>query len=194
MLSISNYKMTHISKDIQTATEILTREGIGILATDTLYGIVGSALYPEVVERIYNVKKRNNAKPLIVLIAKIEDIEQFSIILSEKLITDLNNYWPGPYSILLPVTSDKFEYLHRGTNKIAFRLPNKPNLIKTLIKTGPLVAPSANIEGIPPAKTIQEAQNYFGDKVDFYIDEGSIENKASTILSFNGNKIIIERE
>lgn len=186
--------MTHISKDIQTATEILTREGIGILATDTLYGIVGSALYPEVVERIYNVKKRNNAKPLIVLIAKIEDIEQFSIILSEKLITDLNNYWPGPYSILLPVTSDKFEYLHRGTNKIAFRLPNKPNLIKTLIKTGPLVAPSANIEGIPPAKTIQEAQNYFGDKVDFYIDEGSIENKASTILSFNGNKIIIERE
>lgn len=194
MLSISNYKMTHISKDIQTATEILTREGIGILATDTLYGIVGSALYPEVAERIYNVKKRNNAKPLIVLIAKIEDIEQFGIILSEKLITDLNNYWPGPYSILLPVTSDKFEYLHRGTNKIAFRLPNKPNLIKTLIKTGPLVAPSANIEGMPPAKTIQEAQNYFGDKVDFYINEGNIENKASTILSFNGNKIIIERE
>lgn len=179
--------------DLQTAAEILEQGGVGVLATDTLYGIVGSALSSETVERIYALKQRNHTKPLIVLIAQVEDLEQFGVVLSEKLITQLKQYWPGPYSILLPVIDDQFEYIHRGTDQIAFRIPDKPELLQLLEQTGPLVAPSANMEGMPPAKTTQEARNYFGTDVDFYVDEGECNNKASTILSFDGDEIAIER-
>ena len=180
--------------DIETAIEILTQGGVGVLATDTLYGLVGSALSSETVDRIYALKQRNHTKPLIVLIAQIEDVEQFGVILSEKLIEQLKQYWPGPYSILLPTIDDQFEYIHRSTDQIAFRLPDKPELIEVLMQTGPLVAPSANMEGMPPATTLKEARNYFGTDVDFYVDGGERKNKASTLLSFDGENVVIERE
>src|SRR3989338_7413332 len=122
---------------------------VGILPTDTLYGIVGSALLPETVERIYTLKERDPQKPLIVLVADFDD-------------------------------------LHRGLGTIAFRLPDKEELRKLLREAGPIVAPSANIEGQPPAQTIEQAQKYFGTAVDFYIDGGEIDGKPSTILDLCG--------
>lgn len=180
--------------DIQSAAEILKQGGVGVLATDTIYGLVGSALSSSTVDRVYALKQRNHTKPLIVLIAQIEDVEQFGVILSEKLKTELEQYWPGPYSILLPTIDDQFEYIHRGTDQIAFRIPDKPDLLEVLKQTGPLVAPSANMEGMPPAKNIHEARSYFGTDVNFYVDEGELKNKASTILSFDGENVVIERE
>src|SRR5204863_149383 len=70
---------------------------------------------------------------------------------------------------------EKFEYLHRGTNTLALRLPKDESLQNLLKKTGPLIAPSANVEGLPPAKNITDAKKYFGDGVDLYIDGGEIE-------------------
>ena len=130
------------------------------MPTDTLYGVVGSAMWSDTVERVYRVKKRNTQKPLIVLISSIDDVQNFEIDnLGEDQMKVLAHYWPGPTSILLPCSSSKFEYLHRGTGSIAFRLPNKKDLIDLLRETGPLVAPSANVEGEKPAATIAEAQN-----------------------------------
>jgi L-threonylcarbamoyladenylate synthase len=179
---------------IHSAVEILKRGGTGVLATDTLYGLVGSAFSSEAVERIYKLKKRNSLKPFIVLVSCVEDLEKFGIALTAKLIAQLKRYWPGPYSILLPVVSEKFAYIHRGTNRVAFRIPDKDDLLDVLAQTGPLVAPSANIEGKPPAQTISEARKYFGADVDFYVDEGERKNKASTILFFDGDGVVTERK
>ncbi|OGZ07859.1 MAG: threonylcarbamoyl-AMP synthase [Candidatus Lloydbacteria bacterium RIFCSPLOWO2_01_FULL_50_20] len=161
---------------------------VGILPTDTLYGIVGSALLPETVERIYTLKERDPQKPLIVLVADIDDLERFGVVLSDRLSAHLNTYWPGPYSIILPTADDDFDYLHRGLGTIAFRLPDKEELRKLLREAGPIVAPSANIEGQPPAQTIEQAQKYFGTAVDFYIDGGEIDGKPSTILDLCGEE------
>jgi L-threonylcarbamoyladenylate synthase len=180
--------------DIRSAVEILKKGGVGVLATDTLYGLVGSAFSSEAVDRVYKLKQRDRAKPFIVLVSCIEDLEKFGIALTAKLIEKLKQYWPGPYSILLPVASERFAYLHRGTHRIAFRLPDKKDLLEILQQTGPLVAPSANLEGMPPAQNIEEARNYFGANVDFYVDGGEFKNKASTILSFEGDEIFIKRK
>ncbi|MEK7118202.1 MAG: L-threonylcarbamoyladenylate synthase [Patescibacteria group bacterium] len=172
---------------------ILNNGGIGVLPTDTLYGLVGSALLPKTVERIYKVKERSLDKPLIVLIDDIEEVEQFGVVLSEKLIAQLHDYWPGAYSIILPTIDEEFFYLNHGSGTIAFRLPDKDDLRELLRKTGPVAAPSANVEGRPPARTIEEAQKYFGADVDFYIDGGELGGKPSTILDLTEDELRIVR-
>ena len=180
--------------DTETAAEIVHTGGVGIFPTDTIYGLVGSALLPETIDRIYDLKQRDTRKQLLVLISEISDLEQFGVILSEELIGELKSYWPGPYSIVLPIIDEQFEYLHRGHDTIAFRLPDNDELINLLRDTGPLVAPSANPEGMPPAKNLDEARRYFGTSIDFYVDGGELNNKPSTILRLGDDGIEIVRE
>jgi L-threonylcarbamoyladenylate synthase len=182
------------SNDIRSVVEILKKGGVGVMATDTIYGIVGSAFSSEAVSRLYKLKQRDSAKPFIVLVSCVEDLEKFGILLTAKLVEKLKQYWPGPHSIILPVADQRLAYIHRGTHRIAFRVPAKKDLLKVLEQTGPLVAPSANTEGMPPAQTILEVRNYFGAEADFYVDEGEIKNKPSTILSLEGDEVVVKRK
>lgn len=174
--------------------KILSGGGVGVLLTDTLYGIVGRALDKKVVERIYRMKDRNSKKPLIVLISSVNDLKLFGIAVDEDLRKKLNKLWPGAVSIILPCKLMKFEYIHRGTKSIAFRLPKKQSLIKILKRTGPLVAPSANPEGAPPAKNLKEAKEYFGDGADFYRGGGTPRKTPSTIVRMSGANLEIIRK
>lgn len=169
----------------EEVVDILRSGGVGVLPTDTLYGLVASALDVDAVSRVYELKRRSPEKPLIVLVADIDDVEQFGVILSDTLRAQCASYWPGPYSLLLPVIDDTFEYLHRGTAAIAFRIPDDENLRAVLRETGPLVAPSANTEGDRPAATIADARRYFGSDADFYVDAGVLDNQPSTILGIS---------
>ncbi len=155
---------------------------VGVLPTDTLYGLVGSALIPETVEKIYEIKKRSPEKPLIVLISSIDDLERFGVVVSDALRIRLEEFWPGPVSIILPTIDETFEYLSRGQGTIAFRLPDNDELLEFLAATGPLVAPSANPEGLPPAETIAEAKEYFGDSANFYLEGGQKHGKPSRLV------------
>lgn len=164
------------------AVKILKEGGVGVMPTDTLYGLVGSAFSKEAINRIYEIKKRNKNKKLIILISTLDDLKKFKVVLNQKQKEILNKYWPGKVSIIL--------------NKIAFRLPArntfinvgrpvKKSLIELLKKTGPLVAPSANPEGEKPAENIKEAKNYFGDTVDFYISGGRLKGQPSKLIKIN---------
>src|SRR3989344_946084 len=124
--------------------KILKNGGVGILPTDTIYGIVGSALNKQVVERIYKLRRRSQEKPMITLISSLDDLQNFSITLIPEQKEKLNKLWPNPLSIILECKNDEFFYLHRGTNSSAFRMPSDQSLLDLLNSTGPLVAPSAN--------------------------------------------------
>lgn len=177
-------------------TQLLKNEGVGVLGTDTIYGLVGSALSKKTVERIYQLKKRAPSKPFIILISSIEDLKLFEINFDHdpQTINHLQSLWPNPVSVILPCKDKKFKYLHRETKTLAFRIPNKLNLLEILKQTGPLVAPSANPEGLPPTQTIKEAKKYFGDNIDFYLDEGKIISQSSTLIEIKNNKINILRQ
>ena len=178
----------------ETAIEFLAEGGMGVLPTDTLYGLVTTALDPDAVERVYKIKQRDGNKPLIVLISDLEQVEQFGIVLDDALIEQLHSYWPGKYSIVLPTVDDQYEYLSCGTDTIAFRLPDNDELRELIRAVGPLVAPSANPEGYPPATTVDEAQKYFGSDVDFYVDGGTLDGKASTLLRIENGEVEVIRE
>lgn len=162
----------------------LKNDGVGVIPTDTIYGLVGSAYSKKAVEKIYKVKNRNKKKPFIVLISSISDLEKFGI---KKIFPILNEVWPGKVSVVLPCILPKLKYLHRGTKSIAFRLPDNKALISILNITGPLVAPSANPEGLKPAENIKQAKEYFDKNVDFYLSGGTLKNKSSTLIKINKN-------
>jgi L-threonylcarbamoyladenylate synthase len=165
---------------------ILCGGGVGIIPTDTLYGIVGQALKRNTVERIYQLKRRSPLKPFIILIGDISDLKQFGITADNTLKTVLDQYWPGPVSVIMDCSDPNLEYLHRGTNTLAFRLPAKPELTELLRMTGPLVAPSANPEGKLPAKNIDDAKAYFDGQIDFCI-KGQVNTKPSKIIKITSD-------
>lgn len=173
---------------------ILKHDGVGVIPTDTLYGIIGGAFSKRAVERIYEIKGRDEGKPFIILISSLSDLKKFGIELDAQQKKFLKAVWPGPVSVILPCAQKSFSYLHRGHKSLAFRMPKNALLEKLLKKTGPLVAPSANPQSKKPAETIQDAQKYFGEAVDFY--SGSVVKKGnpSTIISFQNGKLEILRE
>lgn len=176
------------------AIKNLRRGKIGIIPTDTLYGLVGQALEKKIVERIYDVRQRTPEKPLIILIAALDDLKLFGIKVDRQMKAILEKYWPGQVSVILPCKYKKFHYLHRGTGGLAFRLPANESLREILLQTGPLVAPSANHEGKKPAINLAAARKYFGDRVDFYYGSGRLQSPPSTLIKIIRGKIEVMRE
>jgi L-threonylcarbamoyladenylate synthase len=171
----------------------LQKGSIAVMPTDTIYGILGIALNKKTVERIYKLKGRNSKKPFIILISSPKDLALFKVTIDKKTETVLKKVWPGKVSVILPCPGAKFSYLHRGMKSLAFRLPKNKKLLELLKYTGPLVAPSTNPEGFPPAKTITEAKEYFKDEIDFYIGGKKIESSPSRLIRLKNNKIEILR-
>lgn len=170
-----------------TEANLLVNGKVGVIPTDTLYGIVASATNESAVRRVYALKKRASTKPCIILISSIGDLKIFGIELTEQQKSIVNTYWPGPVSIVLSCGDDVPEYLHGGTHTLAFRLPDGEKLIALLRESGPLIAPSANPEGLPPAATAGEARQYFGDSVDFYTEGGVRAGEPSTLVKLGAS-------
>ena len=182
----------------------LARGAVGVIPTDTIYGVVARALAPRAVARVYKLRRRNPKKPFIILIHSASALAAFGVALDTSRRASRHGYrraflaeaWPGPVSVILPLApraAKKYAYLHRGTRALAFRVPADAALCTLLKKTGPLVAPSANPEGEPPAKSIKEAEKYFGAGADFYVDAGRITGGASSLIDLTGREPIVLR-
>ncbi|MBI2022291.1 threonylcarbamoyl-AMP synthase [Candidatus Daviesbacteria bacterium] len=182
------------NKSEQQIEEILRGGGIGVIPSDTIYGIVGSALIPKTVEKIYELRKRSKNKPMIILISSLADLKLFNITLTRSQKTFLEKNWPNPLSVVLHCPDENLSYLHRGQKSLAFRMPKDRWLLELLKLTGPLSAPSANLEGEKSAKSIEQAKKYFGDKIDFYINGGKVVSHPSTLIKLYNHKIEILRQ
>lgn len=158
------------------------KEGaVAVIPTDTIYGIVGPALNPKTVEKIFKLRKRASSKPMIILIGSLDQILDLGVKINLKQKAILKKIWPGAVSIVMNCKPKGLHYLHRGKKSLAFRLPNNEFLLNLLKITGPLVSPSANFEGEFPALNISSAKKYFKDSVSFYIDAGDLDSKPSTV-------------
>ncbi len=180
--------------EYEAAARVIKEGKIAVVPTDTIYGVVGLANRPEVVEEIYALKHRSPSKPFIVLISSISQLSQFGIEMDSFVLGQLNKHWPGPVSVVLPCQNEDYQYLHRGEGSVAFRLPKHRKLIKLIEETGPLVAPSANPEGKPPANTANSARAYFGSAVEVYIDGGLIDSTPSKLIKIDHGQVAVLRQ
>jgi L-threonylcarbamoyladenylate synthase len=180
----------YMQNDWSKAEKVLKDGGVIIAPTDTLYGILARAEDKRAVERIYKIKGRDIYKPFIILITDIKDLNKFGVEYSN--IQENSRMFPKgkKVSFILACDNKKFEYLHRGSKSLAFRIisPRNKNLFTLIKNVGPLVAPSANPQGLNPAKTIWEAKKYFGNQIDMYMCGGTRNSKPSTVISFLDKK------
>lgn len=167
--------------------EILKNGGIGIIPSDTVYGIVGQLFNQAAVERIYDVKDRPLNKPVgTILINDPSQVEDY--ILPEDLLR-AQVYWPGPVSVVLNV-GNRLAYAHRGLESLPFRIPDVLALRELIKSVGPLATTSANIAGRAQSVNAQEAMSIFREAVDFYVDGGDLSGrKASKIIRFNHGEV-----
>lgn len=173
-------------------TQLIRNGGVGVLATDTVYGLVCSALLPDAVSRLYAIKHRDQ-KPGTLVAASVEQLLELGI--PRRYLKPVESYWPNPISVVIPVGSAVHPEIHLGKGSIAVRIPNNLDLISLLVKVGPLLTTSANQPGEPPAVTIEQAQDYFGSDTDFYVDAGDLsERLPSTVIRIIDDAIEVVRE
>lgn len=164
---------------------------IGILPTDTVYGVVCSARSTEAVQRLYKLKDRRS-KPGTIVAATIEQLVELGI--PARYLKPVADYWPNPITIVVPAGLVDTA-IHQGQGTIAVRIPKDPEFHDLLQQTGPLVTSSANHPGELPATTVAVAKAYFGDSVDFYVDGGDLSGRqASTIIRIIDDAVEVLRE
>ncbi len=171
--------------------ELLKRGAVGVLPTDTVYGLVTLASNVNSVRRLYEIKGRVGEKRGTLIAHDIDQLAQLGI--KKRYLKAVEQFWPNPLSIILPI-SESLYYLSQGNPTLAQRVVADKKLSRLLEEVGPLLTTSANTPGDPPAVDVSEAQKYFGDRVDFYVDGGNLAgNKSSTIIQIVDDAIEIIR-
>jgi L-threonylcarbamoyladenylate synthase len=190
MKTPSTSQNLHITTD--QAVSRLIDGGVGVMPTDTVYGLVARAHDKDAVTRLYELKHRDH-KPGTVIAADLGQLRKLGV--SEHHLEKAGHWWPNPLSIILPL-SDEFSYLHQDVGDIAIRVVVDESLKQILEETGPLLTSSANRPGEPGSTTIDEAWSYFDDSIDFYVDGGDLSGRApSTIIRLtNTGEIELIRE
>lgn len=170
---------------------LIQQGAVGVLATDTVYGVVCSAALPQSVARLYSLKHRVH-KPGTIIAASVEQLLTLGV--EESLLRRVEKWWPNPLSIETAM-GNELEYLHQGTGRQALRVVSDPEVRQLLEQTGPLLTSSANQPGEPGATTIRQAQDYFGEAADFYVDSGDrADRPPSTIAKFADGKFEVVRQ
>jgi L-threonylcarbamoyladenylate synthase len=181
--------MVFKSLDEPTMVQLLMNGAVGVIPTDTVYGVVCRAADETAVQRLYALKGRVR-KPGTVIAGSIEQLVDLSI--KYRYLKSVEQFWPNAVSVEIP---HGLVYLHQGTMRQAFRIPKHAALAALLKETGPLLTSSANHPGQPTACTVQEAEAYFGKAVDFYVDGGDLSgHMPSTILKIVDDAVEVVRE
>lgn len=168
---------------VDQSIELLKNGNVVALPTETVYGLAASLQDISAIEKIFTLKGRPKANPLIVHVHDGEILKKYIQYLPEGFEKLGKAFWPGPMTLVLAVNQDAIPSVVRaGLPTAGFRIPDHPLTRAVLKETGPLVMPSANLSGKPSATNPIHVEEDFG--VDFpVLDGGSCEKGLeSTIL------------
>ncbi|MGB9736588.1 MAG: L-threonylcarbamoyladenylate synthase [bacterium] len=174
---------------------VLSKGGIMIYPTETVYGIGCDAFNDSAINRIVSLKQRLPDKPLIVLVKDIHMLIELVVELPSIGVSLINKFWPGPLTLIFNAKPHINKQLTAGTGKIAVRQSPHP-FIRSVFElySHPIVSTSANISNMPPAVSISEIPTSITDNVDLIIDGGKLNNIPSTVIDITDNRIELIRE
>ena len=148
---ISNIDINDIDKDEIKIHAQLLREGKTVIfPTETVYGLGANALDENAVKKIYEAKGRPSDNPLIVHIYDKEEVYDLAKNVDYKAETIMDNFWPGPITIILNKKDIVPKTTSGGLDTVAIRMPSHKIAREIIRQSGlPIAAPSANISGRP---------------------------------------------
>lgn len=187
--------MSIISTDISKAVDLLTKEQLVAIPTETVYGLAGNIFSKKAIQAIFQTKKRPLFNPLIVHIPSVDALETVAKDIPEQAKKLARAFWPGSLTLVLKKQDNIPSLITAGKDTVAVRVPNHPTTIKLLNALDfPLAAPSANPFGSISPTQAQHVANYFEKDIQMVLDGGPCANGIeSTIVGFENNGPIIYR-
>lgn len=183
-------KLLNLSSDTVEITRILTRDGVIVLPTDTVYGLAAQASSRMAVSKVFALKERDG-KPGTIIAASVAQLRELG--LNAHQLSVAASLWPNAVSVIIDA-DETLSHIHFGLGSIACRIPKQTALQALLEQTGPLLTSSANKTGHPVVDSVQSAAQLFGDSVDGYVDGGVLGNVASTIVRIENDTMTLIRQ
>lgn len=169
---------------LQKAGQILKEGGLVAFPTETVYGLGANGLDEEASKKIYAAKGRPSDNPLIIHIARMEDLGKIVREIPKAAEKLAKAYWPGPLTMIF----NKSECVPYGTtgglDTVAVRMPSDALARELICQGGGYVAaPSANTSGRPSPTTAEHVYEDMNGKIPLIIDGGPVEiGLESTIV------------
>ena len=179
--------------NIQKAIACIKNEEVVGIPTETVYGIGVDPHSQAAVDKIFNLKEREENKPLSILVHSFHDLIKLKIISKVPEIVEL--YWPGPLTIIVESELNFADGVGtKNPNSIGVRVPDNELALELLKKTGPLAVTSANISGQEDITNERDAEAVFGDKIGHYLQGSALHGSGSTIVDFRDEEFKVIRE
>jgi L-threonylcarbamoyladenylate synthase len=193
---IENSRAPNEDKNFVAAIDALRRGDAIVFPTETLYGLGADALNKEAVEKIFQLKGRDPHNPIPVLVADEDMLHSLVAAIPPLARKLIERFWPGPLTLVLPARESIPKPLLNAYGGVGVRISSEPLATKLVKALGrPVTATSANPSGEEPARNLQAAKSYFGDKVEAFLDGGTLTSKsASTVVDVMGDTVEIVRE
>ena len=181
--------------DTNQAADVLGNGGIVGIPTETVYGLAANAFNEQAVVKVFKAKNRPAFDPLITHIANRDALNPLVEKIPDKALLLMDEFWPGPLTLVLPKTDKISDLISSGLSTAAFRMPRHKLLHELLKKLDfPIVAPSANPFGYVSPTTAEHVNQQLGNKIDYILDGGACKiGVESTIIAFEDDKPTILR-
>ena len=166
--------------------------------TDTLYGFGADAFSDEAVAKVYDIKSRDERKPIHCVVDTMEMAAKYGIINATALRL-ATEFLPGPLTIVVEKSDKRNSGIARDMKTIGFRIPKHDFCIALARAFGkPYTTTSANISGEKSELSSEKILSQLGDIascIDLVIDAGELsEKRPSTVVGVSDEDIAILRE
>src|SRR5574344_1899045 len=183
------YLSDELKKEIK---EVLENGGVIAYVTDTVWGLGALPSSEKGVKKIYEIKKREAQKPLILMSNKVENLLPYVKPLNNTAKNLIKKYFPGALTIISEKTELAPDYMTSGFNTVGIRVPDN-EVFKEICEniTGNVLATtSANLSHQPSSKSYEQAKENMTGLADLIIDDSGEQAKGleSTVVLVTGDR------
>jgi L-threonylcarbamoyladenylate synthase len=181
---------------IEVAVRALRAGRLVALPTETVYGLGADASDADAVAAIFRVKGRPTNHPLIVHIAEVAAMEQWSAEVSPHAQALAAAFWPGPLTLLVRRSASVGDWVTGGRDTVGLRVPADPVALELLRSFGGgIAAPSANRFGKVSPTSAAHVVADLGADVEVVLDGGVCSiGVESTIVDVSGEEVVVLRQ
>ena len=179
---------------LQIAADHVRSGGVLVFPTDTVYGLGCGLFMQQSIMRLYEIKSRDSAKAIAILIADTEQLDEVACDLAPGAVHLAARFWPGALTLVVkrhPGIPDVLSQLPT----VGVRMPDHEFTRQLLRVCGPMAVTSANQSGMGSGTSIEQILDQLEDRVPLLIDDGiSPGGQPSTVVDCTGTLPIILRE